>query len=82
MGILCPGSQAIKNPTPEEIACPFCKAAVEIWTDESRARCRNCGTVVTREMTLGCIEWCPKAAQCIGQDKLAEYRNSHKEARS
>jgi len=63
----CPGSKLIKDPTPEEINCPWCKQPVEIWTDETRARCRNCGHVVVREMQQSCMDWCVKAKECLGE---------------
>lgn len=78
----CPGSDLIKNPYPEEIRCPYCKAEIEIWSDETRARCRNCHHVVTREMGLSCIDWCPKAKECLGPDRLEEIIRERKAAGS
>jgi hypothetical protein len=63
----CPGSKFIRDPQPEDITCPWCKVAVEIWTDETRTRCRNCGHVVVREMTQSCLDWCVKAKECLGR---------------
>lgn len=62
----CPGSKFIREPQPEDTACPWCHETVEIWTDETRARCRNCGHVVVRKMTQSCLDWCVKAKECLG----------------
>jgi len=75
----CPGSKLIKQPTPEEVKCPFCGNEVEIWTDEARTRCSGCGNVVTREMAQSCLDWCPHAEECVGKERLNEYRLSRGE---
>ena len=43
----CPGSRA--QPIPQEMECSACGKAVEIWTDESKARCHGCGANIYRE---------------------------------
>ncbi len=68
----CPGSKLIREPQPEDITCPWCKVSVEIWTDETRARCRNCGHVIVREMTQSCLDWCVKAKECLGVSESEE----------
>ncbi len=65
----CPGSKEIKSPFPEEIVCVFCGGKVEIWSDETEAVCGGCGKVVTREMKPTCLEWCPAAKECVGEEK-------------
>ena len=64
----CPGSQALKNPTPEDIACSSCGAELEIWTDEFQVRCKRCGTINLRKRGPSCIDWCSFAESCIGSD--------------
>jgi Fe-S-cluster-containing dehydrogenase component len=39
---------------------------VEFFTDEPKRTCR-CGHVLLREALPRCAEWCPAAAQCLGQ---------------
>lgn len=67
----CPGSKLVKEPKPEEITCPWCRAQVEIWTDETKATCRGCGRILAREMAQSCLDWCAKADECL---KSGNYR--------
>src|SRR3989304_66974 len=62
----CPGSKAIKNPTPELQTCPNCGADVEIWTNELSYPCSTCVARVNREQPPSCIDWCPYVQECIG----------------
>ena len=48
--------------------CPNCGKEVEIWTDELKATCRNCGKKVYRAQQASCIEWCPHAKECVGPE--------------
>jgi hemerythrin-like domain-containing protein/DNA-directed RNA polymerase subunit RPC12/RpoP len=64
----CPGSRTIREPRPEYMNCPKCGKEVEIWTDELKATCRNCGTKVLRAQQASCIEWCPHAKECVGPE--------------
>ena len=69
----CPGSKMLRQPAPESFDCPKCGNEVEIWTDELKRNCHNCGTTVMRETNLSCLEWCAKAADCIGDEAYADY---------
>ena len=64
----CPGSRTIREPRPEYMKCSGCGKEVEIWTDELKATCRNCGTKVYRAQQASCIEWCPHAKECVGPE--------------
>ncbi|MFH1003501.1 MAG: hypothetical protein V1780_05085, partial [Chloroflexota bacterium] len=64
----CPGSRTIREPVPDEIKCPQCGGEVEIWTDELKATCPNCGHKVFREARVSCIDWCPHAQECVGPE--------------
>ena len=64
----CPGSRTIRQPVPENVVCPHCNKEVEIWSDELRATCPNCGTRVFREQQPSCIDWCPHAKECVGPE--------------
>ena len=64
----CPGSSHLRNPMPESVDCPHCGSDVEIWTDELKARCPNCGNTVYRERLPSCIDWCRYAEECVGPE--------------
>ena len=77
----CPGS--FKRSLDSEILkCPDCGREVEIFSDEPMRACR-CGTELRREGRPSCADWCPAAAECLGEaiDKdeharrVAELRN-------
>lgn len=68
----CPGSMGLKQPTPEEITCAGCGRVLEIWSDEVKVRCRDCGTVTTRDLPPSCVEWCPAALECVGPELYAK----------
>ncbi len=70
----CPGSRTIREPIPEYIKCPDCGAEVEIWTDELKATCRNCGGKVYRAQQASCIDWCPHAKECVGPEVYERLR--------
>lgn len=69
----CPGSRFFKQPEPEIVKCPTCSAEVEIWTDEVKATCKNCQTVVTREQGQSCLDWCKFAKDCVGEELYKKY---------
>ncbi len=70
----CPGSRTIREPRPEEINCPGCGIAVEIWTDELKATCPGCGDKVYRAQQASCIDWCPHARDCVGPEVYERLR--------
>ncbi|MEW6408773.1 MAG: hypothetical protein AB1488_01500 [Nitrospirota bacterium] len=70
----CPGSERIKKPAPEDIKCRLCGETVEIWSDEVEARCKRCGFINSRVPEPSCIDWCPVARQCVGDEKYERLR--------
>jgi len=48
--------------------CPRCGAEVQIFSDETRVRCHECGKMVDRNKVPSCIEWCASAEQCWGEE--------------
>jgi len=69
----CPGSSKFKHPQPEEIKCPSCGEAVEIWTDEAQAKCPECKKMVTRNQKQSCLDWCRYAKECVGENIYNNY---------
>lgn len=72
----CPGSKALREPTPEEMPCPNCGESVEIWTHELKATCPKCGGTVMREVMPSCIDWCKFAKECVGEEVYAKLKGS------
>ena len=75
----CPGAKKLKEARPDYMVCPSCKAEVEIWTDEPLARCRSCGVWVTHDIGVTCIDWCPKAPECIDLDLYERLKRARPE---
>lgn len=73
MNFGCPGAKIFKEPKPEEIACPFCSAHLEIWSDEVKARCPNCKKIVSRKQAQNCFQWCKYARECAGEAAYKKY---------
>jgi ribosomal protein S27AE len=62
----CPGQDG-RNLTVSLHKCPKCGAEVEMFSDETRAKCRECGTYVSKESVPSCVQWCTKARECLGE---------------
>jgi predicted RNA-binding Zn-ribbon protein involved in translation (DUF1610 family) len=69
----CPGAKLLRQPKPEIFECPSCGEEVEIWTDEIRGVCSNCGRTMFREGTMSCLEWCKFAQECVGEAAYDRY---------
>ncbi len=75
MSPLCPGQDS-RNLRVSLYRCPKCEAEVEIFSDELKVRCHQCGEVIYREKLPSCIEWCAAARQCLGE---ARWKRLHGE---
>jgi NADH pyrophosphatase NudC (nudix superfamily) len=64
----CPGQDG-RNLRVSLHKCPSCGNEVEMFSDETRIRCRNCGNYVYKENVPSCIEWCSKARECLGEER-------------
>ncbi len=73
----CPGQDA-RNLRSAYYKCPKCGALVEIFSDELRFRCQQCGEYVFRERTPSCIEWCARARECLGEDRWRQLTGQDK----
>ena len=57
--------------------CRNCGAEVEIFSDETRARCHVCKQWVCTDEVPTCVEWCAKARECVGEERwLASARGA------
>lgn len=68
MNSRCPGQDSRKIRA-AIYKCPKCGAEVEIFSDELKVKCRQCGEMVYREKTPSCVEWCAYARQCLGEER-------------
>jgi len=59
----CPGISQFMRPIPQYIKCPKCSSDVEIWSDEEKAQCSQCGTIFPRKVQ-SCLDWCEYADKC------------------
>ena len=71
----CPGLDG-KNLRAAIYKCPKCGAEVEIFSDEIRVKCRNCGEQVYTEKVPSCIEWCASACECLGEERWKRFREA------
>ncbi|MCK4276809.1 MAG: hypothetical protein KAX78_09865 [Phycisphaerae bacterium] len=62
----CPGRMTPRDLDSVLVPCPQCGRIVEFFTDEPKRRCR-CGHLLLRESLPRCADWCPAAAQCLGE---------------
>ncbi len=78
----CPGSTPNKSLDSTVVVCASCGTEVELFSDEPKRRC-HCGNIVRRETAPRCADWCPAAAQCLGQATGAKsFEQRRKEVRS
>lgn len=67
MSSRCPG-QDFRKLSISIHPCPECQKPVEFFSDELRARCPTCKTMVQKDSSPSCIQWCKAARDCIGAD--------------
>ncbi len=65
MRLRCPGLSG-QRLTSKVLPCPECGGEVEIFSDESKARCPRCRTPVYKKAVPTCATWCRAAAECMG----------------
>ncbi|MCX6357715.1 MAG: phosphohydrolase [Candidatus Aureabacteria bacterium] len=71
----CPGMEGLREALPREIACA-CGRTVEIWCDETEARCHGCGRTVMADLLPACVAWCAAARECVGEEVYQRYLRS------
>ena len=72
----CPGARFLRQPKPEMFDCPVCGEEVEIWSDEIRGVCANCGRTLFREGNMSCLQWCKFARECVGDQLYDRYQKN------
>ena len=69
----CPG-QDDRSLKSEIMACPDCGCEIEIFSDEIKVRCPQCGNLACRQRLPSCVDWCKAAKDCIGEEKWRELK--------
>jgi hypothetical protein len=69
----CPGQDG-RNLKVGLYKCPACGAEVEIFSDETRIKCKKCGGYVYRDKIPTCVEWCAKARECLGEERWRQIK--------
>lgn len=73
----CPGAaNNIRTPTIKIKKCPECGKEAEIFSDEMKVKCSNCGFTIYNDLQ-SCIKWCKYAKECVGEElytKLTKER--------
>jgi hypothetical protein len=72
----CPGAKFMRQPKPEIFTCSACGGEVEIWSDEIRGVCAQCGRAMFRDGSMGCLEWCRHGKECVGAELYSRYQHN------
>ena len=63
--LTCPGIKDFIRPTMAYVKCHSCGGSVEIWSDENKGVCLDCGSEWKRtEEGASCLEYCEYADKC------------------
>lgn len=73
MTIKCPG-QDLRKLRVALYKCQNCGAEVELFSDELKVKCHKCSEYVYKEKMPSCIDWCPSARQCLGDERWQELK--------
>ncbi len=78
----CPGMDPAHF-KPEDIflyPCGKCKEELEFWKDDVKLTCAKCGYENTNpHIDKTCLSWCDKAAECIDNQDIQEWKTKNKE---
>ena len=73
MKLKCPG-QDHRWLTVDLYTCQHCGAEEEIFSNETKVKCPQCGRWIYKEKLPSCIDWCTAARQCLGEEKWREIK--------
>jgi hypothetical protein len=61
----CPGIRELTRPTLRYLKCQHCGGDIEIWSDEEKGTCIDCGGEWTKPNNKGsCLDYCEYAEKC------------------
>ncbi len=58
--------------------CPECFETVEIFSDEKKATCTYCGSIIFIETASKCMEWCASAGACMAKTVGKQVKKARK----
>jgi len=64
----CSGQDTRKRSV-EDIICGICGYITEIFSDETRLKCPECGNLIRREKLPSCVDYCKAARECVGEQR-------------
>ncbi len=63
----CFGLKDMLQPKPSYIKCHVCGSELEIWSDEDKTTCTECGAEWKRpDKNASCLDYCEHADKCKG----------------
>lgn len=68
----CPGAE--RSVRLELYKCPSCGGEVEIFSNEVKVKCSECGETVYSERLPSCVDWCAGARECLGEERWRQLR--------
>lgn len=68
MRYVCPGHET-RSLRVELRKCPKCGTAVELFSNEVKVKCYQCGEMVFQPTLPFCTEWCAADRECLGEER-------------
>lgn len=68
----CPGVE--RSLRIELHKCSNCGAEVEIFSNEVKVKCYQCGEMVYSQRLPSCIDWCASARECLGEERWRQLK--------
>ncbi len=63
----CPDASNLWTPTLSIKKCPQCGNEVEVFSNDLKVTCDNCGFVIYNDI-ISCIQWCKYAKEWVGEE--------------
>lgn len=71
----CPGIEDYVRPSVDYEVCESCGGRVEVWSDEEKAECLDCGAKSEqKDKAPSCLEYCAYADKCKGIIMMKQSR--------
>ena len=58
--------------------CSKCFETIEIFSDEKKATCTHCGSVILVGTASKCMEWCASAGACMAKTVKKQVKKGKK----